>query len=49
MHEFSGSFQNEGAVPMKIKYERNLGKFDRVLRAGVSFLMIYYVASSAII
>ncbi len=27
---------------MKIKYERNLGKFDRVLRAGVSFLMIYY-------
>ncbi len=27
---------------MKITYERNLGKFDRVLRAGVSFLMIYY-------
>lgn len=27
---------------MKFKFERNLGKFDRVLRAGVSFLMIYY-------
>jgi Inner membrane protein YgaP-like, transmembrane domain len=27
---------------MQIKFERNLGKVDRVLRAGVSFLMIYY-------
>lgn len=27
---------------MKIKFERNMGKFDRVLRAGVSFLMIHY-------
>ena len=27
---------------MKFRFERNLGKFDRVLRAGVSFLMIYY-------
>jgi Inner membrane protein YgaP-like, transmembrane domain len=27
---------------MKIRYQKNLGKFDRVLRAGVSFLMIYF-------
>lgn len=27
---------------MNLKFERNLGTFDRVLRAGVSFLMIYY-------
>jgi Inner membrane protein YgaP-like, transmembrane domain len=36
------SFVTRGGCPVKIKYERNLGRFDRVLRAGVSFLMIYY-------
>jgi hypothetical protein len=42
MHEFRRFLPSEEAVAMKIKYERNLGRFDRVLRAGVSFLMIYY-------
>lgn len=41
MHEVRQFIPSE-CCPMKIKYERNLGKFDRVLRAGVSLLMIYY-------